>query len=329
MNYEGARGLEFGGGNIEIDPSVAKVLPHGCRVVSTDGHGVSFRANTGRIDVELADGTSRAYFIKIESKNVGKNMLHSEFESMTAIYQLVPDFAPKPIAWGTYETIPDTHFFLSEFRGMLLDMPDADQFAARLSALHQNSRSPNGKFGFHVITHAGNLPQYTGWEDSWETFFAKSLKQALDLEVKAKGHDPEFDTLIPAIFNKVIPRLLRPLESDGRSIKPSLVHGDLWFANSGVESENGKPLVFDACCFYAHNEYEFGQWRPVCNRFGDEYVAAYHTYTPKSSPEEDFDGRVDLYKLRFNTHVSALFYDNPTLREQMLGDMRDLVARYG
>jgi protein-ribulosamine 3-kinase len=241
-------------------------------------------------------------------------MLSSELESMKAIYRLAPAFAPKPIAWGTYELVPDTHFFISEFRDMLPDMPDPDKFAARLSVLHQSSKSPNGKFGFHVTTHAGNLPQYTGWEDKWETFFSKSLRQALDLEIEAKGYDPEFDTLVPAIFDKVIPRLLRPLESEGRSVKPSLVHGDLWFANSGIESETGEPLVFDACCFYAHNECmqngpssfkpanvrcadEFGQWRPVCNRFGAEYLDAYHAYVQISSPEEDFDGRVDLYKL--------------------------------
>ncbi|KAI0454329.1 hypothetical protein F5B21DRAFT_240577 [Xylaria acuta] len=32
---------------------------------------------------------------------------------------------------------------------------------------------------------------------------------------------------------------------------------------------------------------------------------------------------------RFKTHVSALISDNQTLREQMLGDIRDLVRRYG
>lgn len=237
------------------------VLPQGCKVVSTEGHGDSFWASTGRIDVELADGSAHSYFIKVISGDTGKNMVHGEFESMSAIHGITPDFAPKPIAWGTYESAPDTHFFLSEYRE-ILDMPDPDKFAARLSALHQNSKSPTGKFGFHMTTHAGNLPQYTGWEDSWEAFFAKSMKQALDLEIKAKGHDPEFDALVPVLFEKVIPRLLRPLESQGRSVKPSLVHGDLWFANSGIDSDNGEPLIFDACCFYAHNEcknsYPFG-----------------------------------------------------------------------
>ncbi|GKZ80370.1 hypothetical protein AnigIFM56816_004590 [Aspergillus niger] len=228
-------------------------------------------------------------------------------------------------------------------------MPDPDKFAARLAALHNNSASPTGKFGFHVVTHNGNLPQMTDWEDSWEIFFAKSMRHALDLETAVKGWNPELDFLVPALFERVIPRLLRPLESEGWSVKPSLIHGDLWYANSGIDTETGESLVFDACCFYAHNECElagfygegnqtdrwdtneddFGQWRSICNRFGDEYLEAYRSYAQVSPPEEDYDGRLDLYKLRFNTHVSTLFADNASLREQMLNDIRDLVARYG
>jgi protein-ribulosamine 3-kinase len=288
-------------------------------VVSTEGHGVSFWANTGRIDVELADGTPQSFFIKVVSKELGKNMVHGEFESMKAIYTLLPDFAPRPIARGTYETIPDTHFFLCEYREMIDEMPDPHKFTARLAALHQNSKSPSGKFGFHKTTYSGNLPQMNEWEESWETYFAKSMSWALKLELKTKGPNPEFDVLVPALFDKVIPRLLRPLESEGRSVKPSLVHGDLWYANSGIDADTGESLIFDACCFYAHNECksndrplgaqfneahsyalnedEFGQWRPVCNRFGPEYLAAYNSYVQISPPEEDYDGRLDLYKL--------------------------------
>ncbi|TRX92013.1 hypothetical protein FHL15_007110 [Xylaria flabelliformis] len=182
-------------------------------------------------------------------------------------------------------------------------------------------------------------------ETSWEVF-TKNLRFALELELTAKGPDPEFDILLPVLFGTVIPRLLGPLESEGRSVKPCLVHGDLWDANSGIDDNTGESLIFDACCFYAHNEYEFGQWRPACNRFGPEYLEAYRDYVQISPPEEDYDGRLDLYKLRFNTHVSALFSDNQTLREQqvipdplasqsdnvsadsrrMLGDIRDLTA---
>jgi protein-ribulosamine 3-kinase len=295
----------------------SKELPKDCRVISTEVHGISFWASTGRINVELADGTPLSFFIKVLSKERGKNIVHGEYESMKAIYTVSPDFAPKPIAWGTYESVPDVHFFLCEYREMIHEMPDPHRFAPRLAALHQGSKSPNGKFGFHMTTYSGNLPQMTDWEDSWQVFFAKSMRLALELELEAKGPDPEFDVLVPVLFDKVIPRLLRPLESEGRSVKPSLVHGDLWYANSGMDVETGESLVFDACCFYAHNECmltgrtseirdvdvfvldqdEFGQWRPICNRFGEEYLAAYHSYIQISPPEEDYDGRLDLYKL--------------------------------
>lgn len=42
---------------------------------------------------------------------------------------------------------------------------------------------------------------------------------------------------------------------------------------------------------------ELGQWKPACNRFGKEYVEAYHAIIPKAEPVEDYDGRIDLYKL--------------------------------
>ncbi|KAJ5781043.1 hypothetical protein N7457_006203 [Penicillium paradoxum] len=312
MNYNGANGLEFGAGNINVDPAVLK----GCEITSTESHGVSFWARTGRIDVLLSDGTPLSFFIKVISNERGLNMTRSEYSSMSTMHNVVPEFVPRPIACGSYRTIPDTHFLLCEFREMTDDMPDPRKFAALLSRLHQSSVSPTGKFGFHITTYAGNLPQYVAWEDSWEIFFSKSMKQALDLEIERKGPSEELDRLSRSLFERVIPRLLRPLESNGRTVKPSLVHGDLWYANAGIDVDNGQTLVFDACSFFAHNECEFtykgsvvadvndivfedefGQWRPACNRFGDEYVAAYHKFAKISPPEEDFEGRLDLYRL--------------------------------
>ncbi|KAJ5650563.1 Fructosamine/Ketosamine-3-kinase [Penicillium longicatenatum] len=315
MKY-GVDRLEFEAGNTKVDPAVSRELPEGCKIISTAKHGVSFWAQTGRIDVLLRDGTPQSFFIKVLSKDLGMNITKGEFESMRAIYTVLPSFVPRPIACGTYGTIPDNHFILCEFREMTHGMPDPDEFAAQLSTLHGKSVSPNGKFGFHITTYAGMLPQFVGWEDSWETFFAKSMRQALNLEIERKGPSEDLAVLSKALFERVIPRLLSPLECDGRTVKPSLVHGDLWHANAGIDVNNGKPLIFDACSFFAHNECkffygsplftqlnegefedEFGQWRPACNRFGDEYVAAYKRFIEVSPPEEDFEGRLDLYRL--------------------------------
>lgn len=237
--------------------TTSQELPKGCRVVSTKKHGESFWAQTGRIDVVLRDGTPQSFFVKVISNELGMNMTRSEFHSARAMHDVLSEFVPKPIACGSYETIPDTHFFLCEFREMTDNMPDPHKFAALLSTLHQKSVSLTGRFGFHTTTYAGNLPQFVAWEDSWEKFFVKSMRQALDLEIERKGTNEELVALSRALFEKVIPRLLRPLESDGRKVTPSLVHGDLWYANAGIDVKNGTPLVFDACCFFAHNECKF------------------------------------------------------------------------
>jgi len=180
-------------------------------------------------------------------------MFASEFESARTIYKQMPDFVPLPVAVGSYKDLPSTHFILFEFKDFEKGIPDKEEFTARLAQLH-STRSPNGKFGFHMQLYIGCLPNFTSWEDSWEVFFTKYLQYAFDQESRIRGFDPVLADLVPVIMEKVVPRLIRPLESDGRKVTPSLIHGDLWFANSGKDKKTGKSVVFDACCVYAHNE---------------------------------------------------------------------------
>ncbi|KAK5312977.1 hypothetical protein LTR93_011119 [Exophiala xenobiotica] len=175
MNFDRGEGLELGGTKPNVDSNVVAELPDGCRILSTEGHGVSFWANTARIDVVIADGQTRnSFFVKVVSNDIAKNMVYGEFGSMKAIYSLLPDFVPKPIAWGTYRSNPDIHFFLCEYREMADNMPDPKKFSAQLALLHKNSQSPTGKFGFHITTCSGNLPQLNDWEDKWETFLRRA-----------------------------------------------------------------------------------------------------------------------------------------------------------
>jgi len=244
-------------------------------------------------------------------------MVASEYQSAKTIYEQAPEFIPQVIAIGTYESVESTHFILIEFVDMIITLPEPDIFTGRLASLHKNSISPTGKFGYDKQSYIGILPQHIGWEDSWEAFFTKCIRQSLDVYINANGHDPEMYDLIHSLFTKVIPRLLRPLESEGRKVKPSLIHGDLWFANVSRDTKTGQPLIFDACCIYAHNEcklfiiivmvkgkysevillVEFGQWTTPGNPFGQEYISAYHKHYPPSEPVIDFGGRVDLYRL--------------------------------
>ena len=62
----------------------------------------------------------QSYFLNVALGEHGMGMMNGEFESMTVLHNAVPDFVPRPYAWGSYRDIPDMHFFLCEFRSVLL-----------------------------------------------------------------------------------------------------------------------------------------------------------------------------------------------------------------
>lgn len=164
--------------------------------------------------------------------------------------------------------------------------PDPVNFTARLAELHKKSISPTGKFGFHTTTCHGNAPQLTDlWEDSWAELYKKQLGHMFAMDLERNGPSPDFEPLCAITLNKVIPRLLEPLQSEGRTIKPCLVHGDCWDENTATDMENGEPFIFDAGSFYGHNEYETGNWRAPRHRLSSKvYMKNYKRYFPISEP---------------------------------------------
>lgn len=181
-------------------------------------------------------------------------MVSGEFVSMTKMHQAIPDATPAPIAWGTYASNPEIHFFLCHFVDVIDEVPDIEDFTVQVAKLHANSSSPNGKFGFPVATYMGQMPQYHAWTDSWEDFFKCSMERLMTTIEESQDQDEELRYLFDETMGKVVPRLLRPLETGGRHIQPSLVHGDLYSGNVSVDTDNGRPILYDATCLYAHNE---------------------------------------------------------------------------
>ena len=226
-------------------------------------------------------------------------MIEGEHRSMTEIYSYIPDLVPKPITWGKFHTaIPETYFYLMEFLelGPILEPQD---FCRSIAQLHDTSTSPTGKFGFHQITFQGPNPMNTTRESSWCTYFSRLLLEWLDREVARNGPQPEYEAYYKEFVRKVVPQILEPLQSDGRSVKPCLIHGDLWEENTGINLETGKPVIFDACVMYAHNEMELGMWRNGRFRFGKAFFRHYLGLMPPSEPAEQFDDRNRLYAMKY------------------------------
>lgn len=160
------------------------------------------------------------------------------------------------MAWGSFSGLRGAHYYVCKYYELKNDLPEPQDFCASVAALHRDSQSPNGKFGFDLVTYNGDLPQENSYADSWEEFFANGFKYMLKMNVERGGPWEEALSLESDMLSKVIPRLLRPLEVNGRRVKPALVHGDLWCGNTAVDMETDLPLMYDPSSFYAHNECE-------------------------------------------------------------------------
>jgi fructosamine-3-kinase len=221
-------------------------------------------------------------------------MCEGEFESLNAMNQALSSIAPKALAWGKYKN-EDTYFMMAEFREIGQQPPDPIKFTSRLAKMHEVSVSPTGRFGFHTTTCHGFIPQATNmWEDSWAVLYQKQLAHMLAIDLEKNGPWAEFEQLSDLTLKKVIPRLLNPLQSEGRSIKPCLLHGDCWDENTATDMENGEPCVFDAGSFYGHNEYDIGNWRAPRHRLSSKvYVRNYKRHFAVSEPGKLFIPRLD------------------------------------
>ncbi|KAI9771997.1 MAG: hypothetical protein M1840_001285 [Geoglossum simile] len=266
-------------------------IPTGSRLVRVSRHGKSLWNQTFRVDTELKDKTTKSYFLKVADGDNAAGMMRGEFESITAIRAICPELAPRPIATGVCDSPKHAYFLLYDFVDMTGALPDAITFTAMLAKLHMDGKPPEEGYGFHVPSYHGTLEQKNVWEPTWEEFFSSALQHSLGLEEHVHGPNKILKNLSPIVFSKVIPRLLRPLETRGRTIKPCLVHGDLWRGNISTDAATGQPIIFDACAN------ELGEWRSTRSEIGHKFITAYHLHVPKSPPEEDFDDRNALYSM--------------------------------
>ncbi|KAL3482477.1 Fructosamine/Ketosamine-3-kinase [Aspergillus californicus] len=141
-------------------------------------------------------------------------------------------------------------FLLVEFLNVQKQPADPQPLATALAGLHMKSQSPTGKFGFHIPTcHTRNIQAVEFWTNSWCELFTAHLSQILS-HAETTFESPTFNRLGKVIISNVGPRLLLPLQSDGRYIKPCLVHGDCWDGNTAID-EDGRAFFFAVASFYA------------------------------------------------------------------------------
>lgn len=212
------------------------------------------------VTVELSNGTFKQYFMKYAT-GPGVDTTKGEFQAMKAIHDTKPelDLVAKPIISKTFTDIDlEKHFFLCDFIGMTNNgsraMPSKETWR-RLIKLHQLSVSPTGQFGFHIQTYIGGIPQHVEWDTCWASFSKKLLSSMMELETEIRGPWKD-DNRFQRTLQEVVPRLIGALERDGRKVKPSLIHGNI-FGSWGRLYESGNSVFYRASSYFAHHEMEW------------------------------------------------------------------------
>lgn len=214
-------------------------------------------------------------------------MVEGDSKEHTSLKICLPDNVPEPPGWGEYMLEPGMWFYLCNYHDMVDEMPEIDCFVSIVAKVHRESMGREDRFGFEVPTHLANKPIDNSWQNSWETLFTNLMIRMIQIEEKAHDRDEEPEGLKESILNKVIPRLLRPLETGGRSIKTCLIHSDLWPGNCMPDVNTDRIMIFDSCAYWGHNESDLGSWRAPRYRLEKPYLKEYQRVMGVSEPRRD------------------------------------------
>ena len=165
-----------------------------------------------------------------------------------------------------------------------IDMHNFDQkkLGKGLVELHLKSAESNPKmFGFPDEGFIGTTDQKKGLEDNWIDCF-------VNLRII-----PQLLSLKPRILDKeIINKVKEKIKSELLNHKPinTLVHGDLWSGNAGI-NKSGKGVIFDPASWWADNEVDIAMTK-LFGGFRKEFYEEYHKIFPVKN---GFEKRIIIY----------------------------------
>jgi len=184
---------------------------------------------------------------------------------------------PKVIA---YKNITNIEILIIEW----IDMHKFDQkkLGQGLGEMHLKSAESNPKmFGFPVEGFIGTTDQKKGWEANWIDCFLnlRIIPQLLILK-------------LTSLDKETISKVKQKIKSELLYHKPvnSLVHGDLWSGNVGMD-KHGRGVIFDPASWWADNEVDIAMTK-LFGGFRKEFYQEYHRIFPI---KQGFEKRIIIY----------------------------------
>lgn len=244
------------------------------------------------------------FFVKLAMGGRDDSMFQGEAQGLQAMYATNTLRIPKVFHVGPMPNGRGSFIVMEALK--MSGSCSMSELGRQLARMHlaepADPDAKAGKFGFAVDNTIGATPQPNGWMDDWVDFYRE---RRLRHQLQLLG-----DKRLSQLGDKLMDNLYVFFEDVRGSIKPSVLHGDLWSGNiAGVE---GQPSIFDPATYYGHHEAEFGMsW---CAGFTGDFWRAYHELIPKAPL---FDKRKELYLLYHYLNHTNLFgggYYNTSLR---------------
>lgn len=212
------------------------------------------------------EGTETSYFVKT-NRGALAGMFEAEALGLREILETSTVRVPSPVAHGV---AGGTAYLILEWLPLGTRSAVAQQkLGSQLAAMHKVAKP---FFGWHRDNTIGSTPQLNDTADLWIDFWReRRLRFQLDLAARAGARKA-----VAAAGEKLCCELHKFFP--GYQPRPSLLHGDLWGGNAGVDAE-GRPVIFDPACYYGDREADIAMTE-LFGGFGADFYAAYDEAFP-------------------------------------------------
>lgn len=284
-----------------LNAAISQFVGSPCRIDHTKPVGGGSISRTAIVQT----GNTR-WFVKLNNAD-RHDMFVAEADGLSALARCPALRVPRVVAHGVCGR--QSYIVLEYLTLDALDDDAAARNAGRaLAGLH---RIKGDAFGWHRDNYIGSTPQFNTCQDSWPQFFARRrLGPQLDL-AKRNGHQGK----LIADGERLLERLAALFVNYQPDI--SLLHGDLWHGNAGVD-EAGKFALFDPAVYYGDRETDLAM-SELFGGFPGSFFSAYRAAWPLADGSEQ---RLTLYKLYHVLNHLNLFGSSYRYQcERMIGQL--------
>ena len=225
-------------------------------------------------------GQGRAFFVKLNAP-ARADMFAAEAEGLAEIARSNSVRVPHPVCHGASANASWLVLEHLELR------PGDDRSMAELGRnLARMHRVTGERYGWHRDNTIGATPQVNTRHGDWIAFWhERRLGYQLQL-AGSRGHSGRLIAngerllgTLPSFFHRYTP-------------PPSLLHGDLWSGNAGLEA-GGDPVIYDPAVYYGDREADLA----MTELFGGFPPSFYEAYGVEYPLDEGYPARKHLYNL--------------------------------